>query len=180
MLAKKKNLPISERAQKLFTNALINQNPPYVLSSELVKERIPNSCTDISDGIASSLYSLCSASDLGAFIYESKLPIHPEGIKISNSIKIRAMNLTLTGGDWQYLYTVPKVNIDKAYEISSSLGFPITVIGEMTEGHDIIIETLEGACKLLKRIEKDKFKDEIFMEKITKPNFLAFDNYCNK
>jgi len=180
LLAKKQNICISERAQKLFTNALINQNPPHVLSSRLAKAKIPSSCTDISDGIASSLHSLSSASGLGAYIYESKLPIHPEGVKIANSIKIRAMNLTLTGGDWQYLYTVPKENIDRAFEISSSLGFLITVVGEMTEGHDVIIETLEGNCKLLKRIEKDKFKDEDFMGKITKPNFFAFDNCCNK
>ena len=156
-IAFKQKLKISEEAEELFKDALIFQNPPYKLGTELSKSKLANSCTDISDGLPSSIHSLCNASGVGAVIDEAKIPIHEESIKIAHYLNIRPMQLTLTGGDWQYLYAIPKKNIDKVHKIAKSVDFPISIIGEVIEENEVIIKTLENEYKSLSRVENDRF-----------------------
>jgi thiamine-monophosphate kinase len=157
LLAIKKNLNISNDAKMLFEEALIYQNPPYKLALEISKNKIANASIDNSDGLTSSIYSLCNKSNVGAIIYESKLPIHPYSLEVAKLLSIRPIQLTLTGGDWQYLYSIPKNKIDIINQIAEKMNYPITVIGKITEQEDILIKTIENDIKLLKRIENDRF-----------------------
>lgn len=150
-------ITISESAEKLFKNALILQNPPYKLGTKLSKSKLANACTDISDGLPSSIYSLCNASGVGAIIYEAKIPIHKESIKIANNLNIRPMQLTLTGGDWQYLYSIPEKNIDEVKVIAKIVNYPISVIGKIIEEKEVVIKTTENEYKILQRVENDRF-----------------------
>ncbi len=156
-IAFKQKLEISDKATELFKNALIFQNPPYKVGSKLSKSKLANACTDISDGLPSSIYSLCNASDFGAIIEESKIPIHEETLKIANTLNIRPMQLTLTGGDWQYLYSIPESNIDEVKAIAEMIDFPISVIGKVIEENEVVIKTLENEYKKLLRVENDRF-----------------------
>lgn len=156
-IAFNKKLEISDKATELFKNALIFQNPPYKLGVKLSKSKLANACTDISDGLPSSIYSLCNASGVGAIIYESKIPIHEEAIKIANNLNIRPMQLALTGGDWQYLYSIPEKNLDEVKALAKIVEFPISVIGKVIEEKDVVIKTLENEYKLLLRVENDRF-----------------------
>ncbi len=177
-IAFKHKLNISDKAEKLFKNALIFQNPPYKLASVLAKAKLANACTDISDGLPSSIHSLCNASEVGAVIYESKVPTHKESINISNILNIRPMQLTLTGGDWQYLYSIPKKHIDEVQQIAKKVNFPISVIGKMIEENEVVIKTLENEYKLLLRIENDRFSEhtgESFFT-ILEKEIAFFDN----
>lgn len=155
----KNNIFISEKAKKLFKSALIYQNPPYELGIKLAKAKIANACTDISDGLVSSIYSLCNASGVGAIIDETRIPLHSESLEIASKLKIRPMQLTLTGGDWQYLYAIPKENIDLAHQIARECDCKITVIGQAIEERHVIAKTLEQDYKILKRIENDRFNN---------------------
>ena len=150
-------MTISKSAEKLFKNALIFQNPPYKLGTKLSKSKLANACTDISDGLPSSIYSLCNASGVGAIIYEAKIPIHKESIKIANNLDIRPMQLTLTGGDWQYLYSIPEKNIDEVKVIANIVNYPISVIGKIIEEKEVVIKTTENEFKILQRVENDRF-----------------------
>lgn len=156
-IAFKQKLDISDKAKELFKNALIFQNPPYMLGTKLSKSKLANACTDISDGLPSSIYSLCNPSGVGAIIDESKIPMHEESIKIANKLNIRPMQLTLTGGDWQYLYSIPKPNIQEVIQIAKSINFSISIIGKIIEENEVIIKTLENEYKILLRIENDRF-----------------------
>jgi thiamine-monophosphate kinase len=156
-IAFKQKLDISDKAIELFKNALIFQNPPYVLGTKLSKSKLANACTDISDGLPSSIYSLCNASGLGAIIEESNIPIHEETLNIANTLNIRPMQFTLTGGDWQYLYSIPEKNIDQVKAIAKMVDFPISVIGKVIEENEVVIKTLENEYKLLLRVENDRF-----------------------
>lgn len=156
-IAFKQKLNMSEKAEKLFKNALIFQNPPYKLGTLLSKLKLANTCTDISDGLPSSIHSLCNASGVGAIIDESKIPIHEESIKIANYLNIRPMQLTLTGGDWQYLYAIPKKHINEVHQIAKNVDFSISIIGEIIEENEVIIKTLENEYKTLLRVENDRF-----------------------
>lgn len=156
-IAFKQKLEISDKATELFKNALIFQNPPYKLGAKLSKSKLANACTDISDGLPSSIYSLCNTSGVGAIIDESKIPLHEETLKIANTLNIRSMQLTLTGGDWQYLYAIPEKNIDEVKAIAKMVEFPISVIGKVIEENEVVIKTLENEYKLLLRVENDRF-----------------------
>jgi len=156
-IAFKHKINLSDNAKELFKNALIFQNPPYELGTKLSKSKLANACTDISDGLPSSIYSLCNASGVGAIIDESKIPIHEESIKIANNLNIRPMQLTLTGGDWQYLYSIPKKYINEVQEIAKNIDFPISIIGKVIEENEVVIKTLENEYKTLLRVENDRF-----------------------
>ncbi len=157
LLAIKKNINVSEEENELFKDALIYQNPPYKLGLELSKAKIASTCTDNSDGLPSSIYSLCNASGLGAIIEESELPIHSASLNIARNLNIRPIQLTLAGGDWQYLYSVPKKNIGEVYKIAKEVNHKITIIGKFIKEKKVIVKTLENEYKILNRIENDRF-----------------------
>lgn len=156
-IAFKRNINISEESKEVFENALIYQNPPYQLGTQLSKAKIANACTDISDGLPSSIYDICNASGVGAIIDESKLPIHSEALSIAQHLNIRPVQLTLSGGDWQYLYAIPKENIEETYKIAKEVNWPVTVIGRIIEDRVIVAKTLDNEFRTLRRIENDRF-----------------------
>lgn len=169
LIASKKDINISKEDKNIFEEALIYQNPPYKLGMKLSKANIANACTDISDGLASSLYSLCNASGLGAIIDESKLPIHNATRKIAETLKIRPIQLTLAGGDWQYLYSISKEHIEDVYLIAKEVNWPVTVIGKIIKKNHIVVKTLENDFRIFNRIENDKFNKqsgESYFEKL--------------
>lgn len=172
LLSIKKDIDLSKEQTELFHNALIYQNPPYKLGLELSKMRVANACTDNSDGLPSSLYNICNASGLGAIIDESKIPINKASKEIAQKLKIREFQLALAAGDWQYIYSIPKENIDEIQNISKKLNFPLTVIGKFIDGNKVIIKTLENEHRVLKRIENDRFTKKSgnnYFESIGKP-----------
>lgn len=156
-IAFKRNINISEEAKKIFENALIYQNPPHQLATQLSKAKVANACTDISDGLPSSIYDICNASEVGAIIDESKLPVHPEGFMIAKHLNIRPIQLTLSGGDWQYLYSIPEENIEEVYKIAKDVNWPVTVIGKVIGDKVVVVKTLENEFRTLLRIENDRF-----------------------
>ncbi len=153
----KNKISVSSTAEKVFKQALIYQNPPYRLGLKLAKAKVSHACTDNSDGLPSSIYSLCNASGVGAIIDERKIPIHKESLNIASELNIRPMQLTLTGGDWQYLYAIPKEHMDEVHKIAKEADWKVTVIGKILEENKVVIKTLEDEYRILKRIENDRF-----------------------
>jgi thiamine-monophosphate kinase len=172
-IAFKNNLDLSSNVRCLLKDALINQHPPFKLGRAFADAGIANACMDISDGLSGTLFGICKASKVGAVIDESKLPINPELTEFANSLGLRPMQLTLAGGDWQYLYSICTDKLDEAENIASKIGFPITVIGNIVEPYFIAALTSEGDYKNLKRIEHDSFIDKLggkgYFENLAKP-----------
>lgn len=156
-IAFKRNLSISKEAENIFNNSLIYQNPPYKLGTKLSKARVANACTDISDGLPSSIYDICLSSGLGAIIDESKIPVHNEGLKVAEYLNIRPIQLTFSGGDWQYLYAIPEKNIEEVYRIAKEVDCQVTVIGKFIKNNFIVTKTIENEFKILNRIENNRF-----------------------
>jgi thiamine-monophosphate kinase len=159
-VAFKNNLDVSSKIRCILEDALVNQNPPFELGRAFADAGIANACMDISDGLSGTLFSICTASGVGAVIDESKLPINPELLDLAKSIGLRPMQLTLAGGDWQYLYSISTDKLEEAKKIASNIGFPITVIGNTVEPNIIAARTSEGTYRHLKRIEHDSFLDK--------------------
>lgn len=89
----------------------------------------PTAMIDISDGIASELFHICTQSKVGCKIYEDKLPLDPQVISTCEEFQLDSTMVALSGGeDYELLFTVPISEFDKIK------GNPnLTVIGHITE-----------------------------------------------
>jgi thiamine-monophosphate kinase len=93
---------------------------------------------DLSDGLSSDLAHLCHASEVGALIHTSQIPVDPD---IGNIGARDALNQALHGGeDYELLFTV---NPRHAARVGQEFGgIPITEIGEITHATDGIRLTI--------------------------------------
>lgn len=89
----------------------------------------PTSMIDISDGLSSEIMHICKQSDVGAEIYENKIPLDPQVISTCEEFKIDSTTIALNGGeDYELLMTVSQEDFPKIK------GNPnLTVIGYITE-----------------------------------------------
>jgi len=76
---------------------------------------VPTSMIDISDGLASEVFHICTQSNLGAMIYEDKLPIAQETYDTAiNDLNISPVTCALNGGeDYELLFTIKQEDYEK-------------------------------------------------------------------
>jgi len=74
----------------------------------------PTSMIDISDGLSSELFHICTQSKVGCKIYEDKLPLDPQVISACEEFELDSTMVALSGGeDYELLFTVPIANFDQ-------------------------------------------------------------------
>ena len=89
----------------------------------------PTSMIDISDGVSSELFHICTQSKVGCKIYEDKLPLDPQVISTCEEFELDSTMVALSGGeDYELLFTVPISDFDK---IKDNPNF--SIIGHITE-----------------------------------------------
>ncbi|WP_438972960.1 thiamine-phosphate kinase [Polaribacter sp.] len=89
----------------------------------------PTSMIDISDGLSSELFHICTQSKVGCKIYEDKLPLDPQVISACEEFELDSTMVALSGGeDYELLFTVPIGDFDK---IKGNPNF--SIIGHITE-----------------------------------------------
>ena len=92
----------------------------------------PTSMIDISDGLASELFHLCTQSNVGAYIEEGKVPIHPQTEETAIEFKVNPITCALNGGeDYELLFTVAEADLEKVRYMPE-----VSIIGEITEKKD--------------------------------------------
>lgn len=78
------------------------------------KKLIPTSMIDISDGLASELMHICSQSQLGAHIFEDKLPLDNRTLETISELNLSSSACMLNGGeDYELLFTVSQADYEK-------------------------------------------------------------------
>jgi thiamine-monophosphate kinase len=89
----------------------------------------PTAMIDVSDGLSSETIHICKASDVGARLYEEKIPIDPGVYKLCEEFNLTTTTVALNGGeDYELLFTVDINDHDKIK------GNPnLTIIGHITE-----------------------------------------------
>ncbi|MCG1035031.1 thiamine-phosphate kinase [Polaribacter sargassicola] len=88
----------------------------------------PTSMIDISDGLSSELFHICTQSKVGCKIYEDKLPLDPQVISTCEEFELDSTMVALSGGeDYELLFTVPIADFDK---IKGNPNF--SIIGHVT------------------------------------------------
>jgi len=84
---------------------------------------------DISDGLSSEILHICKDSNLGAVLYEEKIPVAEEMKKAAFKFEIDPTACALSGGeDYELLFTISQSDYEKLV-----LNEQISVVGYMTE-----------------------------------------------
>lgn len=101
------------------------------------QEITPTAMMDISDGLSSELFHICTQSELGCEIFEEKLPFHSETKEVAYKFDIDPTACALSGGeDYELLFTVKQEEFEKI-----KFSEQISVIGymkDMEEGMHIV------------------------------------------
>ncbi|APZ45788.1 thiamine-phosphate kinase [Polaribacter reichenbachii] len=88
----------------------------------------PTAMIDISDGLSSELFHICTQSKVGCKIYEDKLPLDPQVISTCEEFELDSTMVALSGGeDYELLFTVPIADFDK---VKANPNF--SIIGHVT------------------------------------------------
>jgi thiamine-monophosphate kinase len=96
-----------------------------MLASENI---VPTSMIDISDGLSSELFHLCTASDKGCRIYEDKIPVDVETARHAEEMNINPTVAALSGGeDYELLFTIRQSDFDLVKQLKG-----ISIIGHIT------------------------------------------------
>ncbi|MBB6460545.1 thiamine-phosphate kinase [Flammeovirga kamogawensis] len=75
---------------------------------------VPTSMIDVSDGVASEVLHICKASNVGAVVYEDKLPIDQDTFDVAHEFKIASKTPALNGGeDYELLFTIKQEDFPK-------------------------------------------------------------------
>ena len=88
----------------------------------------PTAMIDISDGLSSELFHICTQSKVGCKIYEDKLPLDPQVISTCEEFELDSTMVALSGGeDYELLFTVQIADFDN---IKGNPNF--SIIGHVT------------------------------------------------
>ena len=75
---------------------------------------VPTAMIDISDGLASELFHICSASGVGAIIEEGNVPISQEAQLQALEFNLDPITTAMSGGeDYQLLFTIDPKDVEK-------------------------------------------------------------------
>ena len=84
---------------------------------------------DVSDGIASEIHRICTASDTGASIQERNIPIHENTKTVASDLHENAIDYALFGGeDYELLFTLA----EEDFQHLQTLTTDISMIGRIT------------------------------------------------
>src|ERR1041385_5073212 len=126
-----------EDSQKL-DHVLIRQlrpEPRVGWGIVLGEERLATAMIDLSDGLSSDLNHLCEASDVGALIDSSLLPIDNRVVELCGRRALDPLQLALHGGeDFELLFTVKTADVARLPRRVD--GVELKRIGEVSKASD--------------------------------------------
>ena len=92
---------------------------------------IPTSMVNVKNGLAAALWDVCRASGTGCRVYEKKIPLHQNTLKVAHELNFNPLIAALNGGeDYELLFTIP---ISEHEKIKDKLPENINMIGYLTE-----------------------------------------------
>ncbi len=125
----------------------LNPVPRVGLGRLLLQSGCVTAMQDISDGIATDLSHICTASGVAAVLDENTLPAHPELLKMCAEMEMAATDFQLRGGeDYELLFTVPRACEPDLLQKLSAADQHIHRVGVIEEGEGVSIRTHSGEC----------------------------------
>ena len=116
--------------QSYLVGKILKPEPRIDVTTWLSEQNIlPTSMIDISDGLSSEILHICKSSNVGAVLYENKIPVSEESKVIGMQFNIPTVTCALSGGeDYELLFTLNQSDYEKVARSGD-----ISVIGYITE-----------------------------------------------
>jgi thiamine-monophosphate kinase len=135
----RKNIAHNEIYQPLF-KAHLDPEPKVILGMKMAESGLISAMMDISDGLATDLAHICSASGVGAEIDGSAVPLSAALLEASQELHGSPLGLALKGGeDYQLVFTSHPKNRESVSKIVSNLGLKIYCVGRIVDGSGVIL-----------------------------------------
>jgi thiamine-monophosphate kinase len=123
----KENVRLDSESEQPLRQAFLRPNP-RIQEGQLLVEKGVRCAIDISDGLVADLGHICKASNVGARIDSSRIPVQPA---VTSHFGDKALGLAFSGGeDYELLFTAPLEVINSVKDAASC---PVTVIGKIIE-----------------------------------------------
>ncbi len=131
LLQKGHRLPRAKGSIRKAILAHLDPQPRCHIGKWLADNNFPSAMIDLSDGLSTDLLNLCWASDVGAIINESNLPVSPFTLALDS----QPLNSAISGGeDYELLFTVPARLAKALIQRYPRSKFPaITEVGTIVE-----------------------------------------------
>ena len=137
------NMGVSFEEDKALINKFLIPNPRIDIGKIIVN--YATSIIDISDGLLADLDHICKNSNVGADIYIKDIPFSKGAQNYISSNVFNHIALITGGDDYELLYTIDPININKL-DASSS------IIGKITDGDGLSLYSTNN--KLIDTSEK--------------------------
>jgi len=93
------------------------------------KEILPTAMIDISDGLSSELFHVCTQSNVGCRIYEDKIPVNYQAVLMAEELNFNIVTAALNGGeDYELLFTASLGDYEKIITMEN-----VGIIGHITK-----------------------------------------------
>jgi thiamine-monophosphate kinase len=110
---------------------------PRVREGRLLAELGIHAMLDISDGLASEIKHICAASDVGACLDLSKIPIADGVDTVAAQTGEKPVELALTGGeDYELVFTVSSESQQQIEKILAEIGTELYTVGTITDSSE--------------------------------------------
>jgi thiamine-monophosphate kinase len=112
----------------------LDPTPRVREGGEIARRGLATAMIDISDGLIADLGHILEASNVGARLHLSQLPLSAPYREHVTSYYKNPYLLALAGGeDYELLFTAPEERPEAMKKLAEDLGTPITQIGEIVE-----------------------------------------------
>ena len=106
---------------------------------------VPTSMIDVSDGVASEIFHICTQSGVGALIEESGIPIKQEAELMAIKFGLDPATCALSGGeDYELIFTVNPKDLEKVKFLPD-----IYIMGEIVEKSEGIKMVTKGGGRIV-------------------------------
>jgi thiamine-monophosphate kinase len=116
----------------------------------LGRNRAASSCMDVSDGLADCVRQVAEASGVGITLDAASIPISAEVREAQTRRERDPLEPALSGGDdYELFFTVRPAHRGRLRMVGKQLGdLPITRIGVVTKGRDLLVRDEDGTRPL--------------------------------
>ena len=128
----KGKIKVNNKMSKFFIKKYYEPDLQLKLTNNLLK--IANTSIDISDGLIDDLKKMINRQNFSFNLFEEKIPLSKNLRELINFKKLRKINITSRGDDYQILFTASPIKSGIIKKISKNIGVKITKIGKIISG----------------------------------------------
>ena len=124
-----------------YTTDILSDSKPVIEEMDAIRDKVKIAKDPTRGGIASILNELCEKHGVGMLLYEEKIPAKQEVRKVVEMLGINLYELACEG---RIICIVSPKDAQSVEEILKKFNKDASIIGEITEGSKVIIETFLG------------------------------------